>query len=114
MNKGKSQLQGKRDETIEIRKLYTILEANQILKDNAEKIMFLEKFERSLNIKVSLLRRDMKQYFQTYEALVKTNPYFNHIMNYEMIQKEMCEILYHAINRKITCGSQEDLMEKYE
>ena len=89
-----------------MRKLYTILEANHILKDNTEKIMFLEKIERSLNIKISLMRRDMKQYFQIYEGLVKRSPYFNHIMNYEMIQKEMCEILYQAINRKMTCTSQ--------
>ena len=44
--------------------------------------MFLEKIERHMNIKTSLFKREMKQYFQSYENIVKRSPYFNHVMNY--------------------------------
>jgi hypothetical protein len=110
LNQGRVKLIGKLDYSVSLRTIYLMLEANNILKDELEKMMFLERVERSMSNKTNLLKKDMKPFYSTLEKQVKQSPFFANLMNYEMHFKEVAEILYHAITRKITASSQEDLI----
>jgi hypothetical protein len=103
------------DKTVSVRQIYTLLLRCNILKEAAEKILFLERIERSLNVKSSLLRKENKAFYAGFEQVVLTSPHFAHIMNYEMIGIEIDEILFKLLNRKIgNAHSKEEFQKKYK
>ena len=73
--------------SVSVRTVYNILVGTGYLKEVNERILFLEKIERQLQTKVSLLKKDMKQHYSAMEKIVDTSPYFAHIMNYELIKR---------------------------
>lgn len=57
-----------------------------LLREPAEKMLFLEKIERNMNVKGSLLRKDNKVCYAQLEKVLLRSPHFTHILNYEMIE----------------------------
>lgn len=64
-------------------------------------MLFLEKIERNMNVKGSLLRKENKACYPQLEKVLLRSPHFIHILNYEMIEAELDDILYVFLNRKI-------------
>ena len=78
-------------------------------------MLFLEKIERNMNVKSSLLKKENKIYYQGIEKVLLKSPHFSHILNYEMIESEFDEILYVFLNRKIgNTQSKEEFLKKYK
>lgn len=50
---------------------------------------------------MSLLKKENKNYYHSFEKVALKSPHFSHILNYEMIESELDEILYVFLNRKI-------------
>lgn len=69
-----------------MKQIYCLLCQCGLLKEPSEKILFLEKIERNMNVKSSLLKKDNKAYYQALEKIILKSPHFVHIVNYEMIE----------------------------
>jgi len=73
------------DRTVTVKQLYCLLIKCGILKEAGEKMLFLEKIERNMGIKGSILKKEYKMYYNSLEKVALVSPHFSHIMNYEMI-----------------------------
>lgn len=113
--KDKPQLLNRIDRTVTVKQIYCLLCQLGLLKEPSEKMLFLEKIERNMNVKSSLLKKENKIYYQSIEKILLKSPHFSHILNYEMIESEFDEILYVFLNRKIgNTQSKEEFLKKYK
>lgn len=101
MSAAQEQMVGKVDRTVTVKQVYSLLGTCGLLREAAEKMLFLEKIERNMSAKGSLLRKENKGIFPQLEKIVLTSPHFSHLSNYEMLEAEFDEILYLLLNRKI-------------
>lgn len=86
-SRSKNNLLNTKDETVTVKQVYCLLKRCNILKQPAQKMLFLEKIQRKLNIKYTFLKKQNKHYYPSFEKILLKSSQFGHILNYEMIEQ---------------------------
>lgn len=114
---GEIRVENRLDRTISIQQMIAVLENTPIFKDNNEKMIYLEKIQKWLGFKKSLLKKDARNQLGTIQEIdrqLKSNENFGYIMNYELTASQFSDFLFVCVSRRITSSGQDDLKGKYK
>lgn len=102
------------DRTVPFKVIFKLLERANFLKEPYEKMMFLEKVERFMDVRGTFFKKECKSQAASIIAQLERSPLFQPLLDAEITLWEFHELIYAAVTKKMAISNcQDEIKGKY-